>query len=42
MKFCFDCNKVIFVDNILDHINHRIGEQTFKQMYDEAMTKVRE
>jgi len=41
MKLCVDCNKVITLDNILIHVNHRIVEQTFKEMYDEAMTRAK-
>jgi len=42
MKFCFDCNKVITINNILSHANHRIGEKTFKQIYDDAISKSEE
>ncbi len=42
MKVCVDCNKVVTVENVILHIHHRIVEQTFKEMYDEAMTRAKE
>ena len=40
LPFCFTCNKVLTIDTVLLHIEHRTGKQSFMDIYNEAVSNV--